>query len=309
MQSMSLSLGTVPNLDWLLIRLWSCGTEFTLRNEVSRLGPSTYGWRPCDDWRSADSGLLSPELAAGIHRVKGVRKLGSRLGNWLSAGEASALWQLPDRQTLTGKRNRAILAILLGCGLRRRELAELTMESIQRREGRWAIVDLVGKGKHIRTVPVPAWVKDTLDLWLAAAGIESGPLFRCVCRADKLWGHGISEKTVWHVVKKAAASIRIPQLSPHDLRRSCARLCHASGGELETGLPSQPFDRRQRMRDRIMLIASMHIANRQNFLLARALHRARGAWGRCLPPQSCSAGPRPSWPCPEETSVLACVCQ
>jgi integrase len=105
------------------------------------------------------------------------------------------------------------LAILLGCGLRRRKLAELTLESIQRREERWAIVDLVGKGRHIRTVPVPTWVKETL--------------------ADKLWGRGISEKTVWHVVKKTATSMKIPQLSPHDLRRSCARLCHASGGELE----------------------------------------------------------------------------
>jgi hypothetical protein len=49
-------------------------------------------------YEAADCGLLSPELAAGIHRVKGVRKLGSRLGNWLTAGEASALWQLPDRE-------------------------------------------------------------------------------------------------------------------------------------------------------------------------------------------------------------------
>ena len=139
-------------------------------------------------YEAADSGLLSPELAAGIHRVKRVRKLGSRLGNWLTAGEASALWQVPDAQTLTGKRNRAILAILLGCGLRRRELAELTLESLQRREERWAIVDLVGKGRHIRTVPVPNWVKETLDAWLTAAGIESGLLFRCVCRAGKTLG-------------------------------------------------------------------------------------------------------------------------
>ena len=139
----------------------------------------------------------------------------------------------PDAQTLTGKRNRAILAILLGCGLRRRELAELKLESLQRREERWAIVDLVGKGRHIRTVPVPAWVKYTLDEWLVAAGIERGPLFRCVCRADTLWGDGISEKTVWHVVKEAAASMKIDKLSPHDLRRSCARLCNDSGGELE----------------------------------------------------------------------------
>jgi site-specific recombinase XerC len=113
---------------------------------------------------------------------------GLSFGNWLTADEASALWQLPDDQTLTGKRNRAILATLLGCGLRRRELAELASESLQRREERWAIVDSVGKGRHIRTVPVPNWVKETLDVWLTAAGIESGPLFRCVCRAGKLWG-------------------------------------------------------------------------------------------------------------------------
>ena len=96
-------------------------------------------------YEAADSGLLSPKLAAGIHRVKGVRKLGSRLGNWLTPSEAAALWQVPDVQTLTGKRNRAILAILLGCGLRRRELAELTLESLQRRDERWAIVDLAAK--------------------------------------------------------------------------------------------------------------------------------------------------------------------
>jgi site-specific recombinase XerD len=80
---------------------------------------------------------------------------GSRLGNWLTAGEAAALWQIPAGQTLTGKRNRAILPILLGCGLRRRELAELTLESLQRREQRWAIVDLIGKGRYVRAVPVP----------------------------------------------------------------------------------------------------------------------------------------------------------
>ncbi|WP_433966299.1 tyrosine-type recombinase/integrase [Tunturiibacter gelidiferens] len=143
------------------------------------------------------------------------------MGNWLTASEALAFWQSPDSRTLTGKRNRAMLAILLGCGLRRRELAELTLESLQRREERWAIVDLVGKGRHIRTVPVPNWVKETLDAWLAAAGISNGPLFRCVCRAGKLWGHGISEKTVWHVVKKAATNMNIAQLAPRSSKIMC----------------------------------------------------------------------------------------
>src|SRR5262244_4140889 len=100
-------------------------------------------------YEAADTGLLSPDLAAGIRRVKGAKKLGMRLGNWLTANEARALWQLPSCGTLKGKRDRAVLAVLLGCGLRRRELIDLTMDHIQCREDHWAIVDLVGKGGHI----------------------------------------------------------------------------------------------------------------------------------------------------------------
>lgn len=132
-------------------------------------------------YEAADSGLLSAELAAGIHRVKGVRKLGSRWGNWLKASGASALWQLPDDQTLTGKRNRAILAILLDCGLRRRACGTWLGELAASRRA-------LGHCGPVRTVPLPNWVKETLDAWLTAVGIESGPLFRCVCRAGKTWG-------------------------------------------------------------------------------------------------------------------------
>jgi site-specific recombinase XerD len=184
-------------------------------------------------YEAADAGLLSPELAAGIRRVKGVKKLGVRLGNWLSATEARALWQSPDVATLKGKRDRAIIAVLLGCGLRRRELADLSFDHLQRREERWAIVDLIGKGGHVRTVPIPDWVKRFLDEWLAAANLASGKLFRCVCRAGSVWGNGMTEKVVWHVVKMHAKRLEMPKLAPHDLRRSCARFCHAAGGELE----------------------------------------------------------------------------
>lgn len=184
-------------------------------------------------FEAADAGLLSPELAAGIHRVRGARKLGARIGNWLTISEASALWQVPDSSRLKGKRDRAILALLLGCGLRRREVAELTVDHLQRREERWAVVDLIGKGGRIRTVPIPLWVKTEIDEWLLTAGVVHGRLFRCVCRSGKVWGQGISEKAVWHVVKNAAAAINLHRIAPHDLRRSCARLCHEAGGELE----------------------------------------------------------------------------
>ena len=155
------------------------------------------------------------------------------MGNWLLANEARALWELPDAKTLKGKRDRAILSLLLACGLRRGEVAGLQLDDIQRREDHWAIVDLAGKGGHVRTVPIPDWVTRTIREWVTAAGISSGKLFRCVCRADKTWGDFMTDRVVWHIVKDYAAKLGLPHLAPHDLRRSCARLCHVAGGELD----------------------------------------------------------------------------
>jgi site-specific recombinase XerD len=91
--------------------------------------------------------------------VKGAKKLGMRFGNWLTVDEACSLCELPNLHSVKGKSDRAILAVLLGCGLRRRELIDQRLDHIQRREDHWAIVDLVGKGGHICTVPMPNWVK------------------------------------------------------------------------------------------------------------------------------------------------------
>ena len=184
-------------------------------------------------YEAADCGLLSADLAAGIRRVKGVKKLGVRLGNWLTAEQGQALWQAPDRQRVKGKRDRPLLALMLACGLRRHEVVALTLDHLQQREEHWAIVDLLGKGGHVRTVPVPDWVRNELGEWLAAAAIDRGRLFRRVSKAGTTWGEGMTEKAVWHIVKEAALCVGVPKLAPHDLRRTCARLCHASGGELE----------------------------------------------------------------------------
>jgi site-specific recombinase XerD len=212
-------------------------TRYRIHLEGQLLAPGTINVRLAAvrrlAYEAADTGLLSPELAAGIRRVKGAKKLGMRLGNWLTLTEARSLWQLPNPHTLKGKRDRAILAVLLGCGLRRSELIDLTFNHIQRREDHWAIVDLVGKAAHIRTVPMPDWVKETLDHWLNAADIRQGKLFRCVCRKGTVWGTEVTEKVVWHVVKEYSGRLGISKLAPHDLRRSCAWFCHDSGGELE----------------------------------------------------------------------------
>lgn len=211
--------------------------RYRIALENRHLAPSTINTRLAAVRRLAfeapDTGLLSPELAAGIQRVKGPKKLGVKLGNWLTAEQTKTLLAAPDCSSLPGRRDRAILAILLGCGLRRAEAAALSLSHLQLRDDHWAIVDLIGKGRRIRTVPVPGWVKNAIDEWTTAAGISGGRLFRCVTKRGYVWGDGITEKVIWHVVRRHARAIGIPNLAPHDCKRSCARLCHVAGGELE----------------------------------------------------------------------------
>ncbi len=137
------------------------------------------------------------------------------------------------QDTLQNKRDAAMIALLFGCGLRRAELTTLEVRQVQRRENHWTIVDLVGKGRRVRTVPVPEWAKTALDGWLEASGLSSGRVFRPIRKNGKLWSSKISPNVVWHAVKRCALRVGIIGLAPHDLRRSCARLCHEGGGELE----------------------------------------------------------------------------
>src|SRR5450432_4877352 len=200
--------------------------------EQKKLAPATINVRLAAvrrlAYEASDTGLLSPDLAAGIRRVKGAKRLGVRIGNWLTIDQSRKLLGKPP-DSLRGKRDRAILAQLIGCGLRRAELVGLRTEDFQVREEHCVIADLVGKGKHIRTVPVPVWAKRAVDEWTAAAGINGGAIFRRVSRLDKIWGAGITAKAIWHVVKAAAKRADIKNLAPHDLRRTCARLCHLAG--------------------------------------------------------------------------------
>ena len=74
---------------------------------------------------------------------------------------------------MKGKCDRALLALLLACGLRRHELASLTIGHLDQREEHWAIVDVRGTGGHVRTIPVPDWAR-CAPCALPAAFLEAG---------------------------------------------------------------------------------------------------------------------------------------
>lgn len=111
-----------------------------------------------------------------------MKQLGTRAGTWLNRDQACLLLEKSDGENLRCTRDLAMISLLLGCGLRPSRTVSLRKEDVQIRQGHWAIVDLVGKGGHVRTGPVPAWVKSAVDRWMAVANVTDGRIFRAVSR-------------------------------------------------------------------------------------------------------------------------------
>jgi integrase len=179
------------------------------------------------------NGMIGREEADDLTDIPNVGQKGTRLGNWLTREQAKELLAVPDRSTLKGKRDYVIIALLVGCALRRRELATLHIEDIQLREGRWVIIDLRGKGGRIRTVAVPIWVKQGINAWMTAAKIEDGRLLRPVSKSGKILRDELGDWAIWSVVEQSSKQIGIEHFGAHDLRRTCAKLCRKNGGDLE----------------------------------------------------------------------------
>jgi site-specific recombinase XerD len=181
---------------------------------------------------ASDNGRLAPELAAGIARAKGAKRSGVRIGHWLTAEQAQSLLVVPDLTTLKGVRDRSLLAVLLGAGLRRSELASLDVRHIQQRDERWLIVDLIGKHGRIRNVPIPSWAQTAVDRWLTAARITEGPVFRRVSRYGSVASGRISPQAVFEIVRSYARVVGV-EMGPHDGRRTFAKLAHLGHAPLE----------------------------------------------------------------------------
>jgi integrase len=138
---------------------------------------------------------------------------GSGWGSGRPPKRRRALLQAPDASSLKGKRDRAILAVLIGCALRRGELVGLTVADLQQRDGRAVFVDISGKGGRVRTVPVPDWVEVALQAWLLAAGIAEGRIFRAISRWGSVVGERLSTTAVLGIVAEYAALLSL-QFSP-----------------------------------------------------------------------------------------------
>lgn len=171
-------------------------------------------------------------VAAAFSSVKNIPQRGKRTGNWLSLEQAQQLINTPDISTPIGLRNRAILATLLGCGLRRRELVKLSINQLQLRDGRWVIANLIGKRNKTRTVTIPTWTKQAINDYLDATDVHSGHLFQAMSKSGNIQRDHISPETVREVVKLNAQKCGF-RISPHDLRRTYAKLALKNGAKIE----------------------------------------------------------------------------
>ena len=165
--------------------------------------------------------------------LKGVKTSGVRSGNWLNRNQAQALLDAPSTSTLKGIRDRAILAVILGAGLRRSEVASLTFDKIQQREGRWVLIDIMGKGNRVRTVPLPSWVKVAIDEWAEVASLTGGNVFRPMNKGGKITGDHATSQLVYRVVDEYARELGYKDLAAHDLRRTFAKLAHKGGAGVD----------------------------------------------------------------------------
>jgi site-specific recombinase XerD len=187
--------------------------------------------------QAAKFGLVDERTAERVASVESVTEKGVRAGNWLSKAEAQALLDACDTSTLKGKRDLAILGVLLFCGLRRAELAALTVGHLQQREGHNVIADMLGKGGRVRTVKVPVSLKAVIDIWLTASQRtlnNDSLVFVAMRKGDHVAeGETISTQALYKLTKEYGALIGHPELAPHDIRRTFAKLANRGGAALQ----------------------------------------------------------------------------
>lgn len=181
-------------------------------------------------------GRITDAVFRQIDTVPTVPRRGHKLGNWLQENEAQAILDAITDTGVRGKRDKAIFGLLLFCALRREELVSLTLSNIQRRNDRWVIVGLKGKGGVDRVVHLPQVAHAALDAYLQVAkhNPQEGLFARVGAKGRPSKKAGLTTQAIYYLVRDAAVAANIDfPLSPHDLRRTSARLMYDRGVPLK----------------------------------------------------------------------------
>lgn len=175
-------------------------------------------------------------IQATLYRVEALNEAikveagkGQKAHSWLTASEVKRLLETCNPKTIQGQRDRIVLGLLVGAGLRREELVNLTFDDLvlQPIAGKFrAVLNVTGKGAKNRIVPINDRLAAALDDWRKVAG--EGRIARSVTQGGAL-GDSLSPVGVFHIVRTAGEAIGKPSLAPHDLRRTYAQLGYEAG--------------------------------------------------------------------------------
>ena len=180
-------------------------------------------------YEALQNGLINDTQYNGIKNIKSIAQRGKKVGKWLDKASVENMLNLPKTGTNKGLRDRAILAIMFGAGLRRDEVCHLVVAQLQQREGRWVIIDIAGKRNKIRSVPIAPWIKAMIDAWLAVYEHNNNSLlFNSINKGDNITGNQLTGDGVLKMIQGYN-----PDIAAHDLRRTFAKLAHKGNAPIE----------------------------------------------------------------------------
>ena len=213
-------------VDWSALRRQHCLRVMDML-KLKGLAPATinlhlYGMKGVA--REAWSMDLMPQAAyLKIQALKGLHYARLPTGRSLTAHQCKKLLDVCEDGSLRGIRDRAILAVMMGCGLRRAEVSSLEVANWNEKDRTFTFI---GKGNKQRRVYLPPDLIDPLTRWINIRGLDEGAIFPAIYK-----GNGEHEffkirnmlpSSINRIVSRRAKQAKIPKLTPHDLRRTFA---------------------------------------------------------------------------------------
>ena len=183
-------------------------------------------------WRLGGMSAEEYQRAIDLKPVKGVKAAQAEKGRHLRQGEFAALIGVCLDGTKAGIRDACLLAVGYVCGLRRAELAGLTLADYDQDEG--TLIVKHGKGNKERVIPLAEGAREALADWLTIRGGGAGPLFTVIRKGDHVIPGGLTAQTVYDILSKRAEQAHVKKFSPHDLRRTFAGDLLDAGADLAT---------------------------------------------------------------------------
>lgn len=177
-----------------------------------------------------------PQVQAQLYNIEAMTETitvkasqGEKAHTWLSPAQVEQITALPDRSTVKGMRDYIVMSLMLGAGLRRDELVNLTFEQIKQqptKDGIRTVLSITGKGDKDRIIPINNKLASYLRQWQAVTG--SGYVARSISKSGTI-GADLSEIGIHNIVRHYGALIGIPELDSHDLRRTYAQIGYNAG--------------------------------------------------------------------------------